>query len=284
MILAASAAGKVGFAGISMRFFVCRVIIGIMSERFLKQLLYGVAYFLIIAAIIFGIYRYFSPEPSCFDNRRNQGEEDIDCGGPCQSCEIKRLQPIQVSRERALFVANDTASLSAELRNPNVSFGAGRFEYRWELYGRAGNLIKSITGNSFVYPGEVKYLIEPDVAVSSAAIGSVKLIIVSPDWLPLNSFSLPKITAGRSSTAITDEGIRTEGLVLNGEAFDLPRLRVIGVLFDKNGSELAVSATELRDVRAFEQRFFTLVFPRSLDRTAVNVQRTKVFVETKLIR
>lgn len=25
-------------------------------------------------------------EPTCFDNIQNQGEEDIDCGGPCQAC------------------------------------------------------------------------------------------------------------------------------------------------------------------------------------------------------
>jgi len=33
------------------------------------------------------------PEPSCYDNMQNQGEEDVDCGGPCDPCEEEKPEP-----------------------------------------------------------------------------------------------------------------------------------------------------------------------------------------------
>lgn len=255
-----------------------------MYRRFLKQILYGAFYIFIAAIFVFALYIYFGAEPTCFDNRKNQGEEDVDCGGPCQSCEIKRLLPLQISRERILPVSQSSVSLSAEVRNPNFTFGLERFSYRWEIYDPSGNLLQTLTAESFIYPNEVKYLIVPEVNIAASAVGSVKLISGDQHWLPAASFPLPRLESIRVRTAVSENRLETTGAIVNNEAFHLRRLRVIGVLFDSSGQELAVSATELRDVRAFEERFFSLVFPRSIDPAAVDFSKTRVFAETKLVR
>ena len=45
-------------------------------------------------------------EPTCYDKRQNQGEEDVDCGGPCHgsaSCNDHHVVPLILFRESAVF-------------------------------------------------------------------------------------------------------------------------------------------------------------------------------------
>src|SRR3989344_1458963 len=100
-----------------------------MPERFGKQVLYGAIYIAIIGGIIAGFYFYFREAPTCFDNRKNQGEQEVDCGGPCESCEIGKLKEIEVENAQAIFVAENLVSLSAEVTNPNSLFGAEALHY-----------------------------------------------------------------------------------------------------------------------------------------------------------
>ena len=45
---------------------------------------------IIFGALILGVFIYAQiqtkPTPSCFDKIKNQGEYDVDCGGPCLAC------------------------------------------------------------------------------------------------------------------------------------------------------------------------------------------------------
>src|SRR3990167_7740487 len=67
-------------------------------NRPLKQFVYGLLYLILFFAASFLIYfLIFKPAPTCFDNKLNHGEEEVDCGGPCPSCELKRLEPLKIS-------------------------------------------------------------------------------------------------------------------------------------------------------------------------------------------
>ena len=47
-----------------------------------------ILFYLLLLALFFGfIYFMTRPEMTCTDGIKNQGEEGIDCGGPCPICE-----------------------------------------------------------------------------------------------------------------------------------------------------------------------------------------------------
>jgi len=132
-----------------------------MDKRLVKQILYGAGYLAVFFFILFIIYLFWlKPAATCFDSRQNQGELGIDCGGPCPACEIKTLIPPESSWIK-YFPADDQTILAVEIRNLNLNWGADYFSYTFDIYGDGGVKIKSLTKNSFIYSGEIKYLFEP---------------------------------------------------------------------------------------------------------------------------
>ena len=103
-----------------------------MSSRYLKQLLYSLAYVLVLTSFIFGVYYFFSKSRRLvLTARAKSGREDVDCGGPCPSCEIRTLGPLTAAKAFALPAGRDAVSFVAEIRNPNINYGAESFDYEF---------------------------------------------------------------------------------------------------------------------------------------------------------
>src|SRR4030042_1047573 len=129
--------------------------------RLLKQIIYGVGYLAVFFLIGFLIYNsHFKPAPTCFDGKQNQNETCVDCVGPCASCEIRTLSPLEAIQIKR-FSGDNQAVVTAEVKNPNLNWGADQFSYTFDVYGKNGAKIKSIAKTSFIYAGEIKYLLEP---------------------------------------------------------------------------------------------------------------------------
>ena len=115
---------------------------------------------LVVGGIGFLIFRAGLPDPSCQDNRKNQGEEDTDCGGPCASCALREQKPVEIFWTRFVQVRANTYDVAAEVRNPNVRIAAVFFDYEFKLFDTAGVAVVSRRGRAFLYPGETAHLIE----------------------------------------------------------------------------------------------------------------------------
>jgi len=237
-----------------------------MELRLIKQIIYGVFYLLIIGLAAFYFYSFFNSKIS-----ESPGVAE-------------RLLPLSISLERAMVIRPNIVSLSAKVLNPNVDFGIGNFDYVWEVYDSSGNIIQTVPGKSFIYPGESKYIIISDSGVDASA-SSVKVVSGDSknwDWLPMESFSKPKLNIVRQETSVSYGRIQITGSVVNGETKEFSRVMIAGILFNSFGREIAVSQTEVRDLRAFEERFFTLTFPSGIDGALVDFSKTQVFAETKI--
>jgi len=47
-----------------------------------KKFIYGVFFLAVFGLIVWGFYEIvLKPTPTCFEQIKNQGEEDVDCGG-----------------------------------------------------------------------------------------------------------------------------------------------------------------------------------------------------------
>lgn len=239
-----------------------------MDARLIKQIIYGGFYFVIAAIIAFYLYSAFvlQTEPTSV---------------------VSSLAPLSVGNERLVSLPFGTTSLIAKIVNPNLSFGAEEFDYTWELYDASGNHLRSLPGNSFIYPGEVKYVAVSDIGAGLENASSVRLTLGDSknwNWLPLVSFSKPNIILMRPETDVSGGRMQRTGTLINNEPFAFSKVRIVGIIFDFLGREAAVSETELRDVRAFEERFFSLNFPRQVDLSLIDFSKTQVFAETRIIR
>lgn len=274
----------------------------ITVSRSLKQFIYGVFYLGIFALVLFGIYSSsFKPLPSCFDGKLNQNETDIDCGGPCISCEEMRLRAPKVTAPVRVFSLSSPrlssldgargrsgqVVLLAEIANPNSTYGA-TVDYRFHLYDRSGTLLETIIGRERLYPSERTYVYEPNVTALAQDISRVELEFGEPldgtrgklEWVVASEMPYPTLAVSRSETVVEDEGrVRVTGVVRNETPVIAREVNVIAVLFDSTlGAELFASQTVITDIGGFDEKSFTVLFPSdSLLRDQVDVAATKIF-------
>ncbi len=252
--------GKVGFAKIPLLIIWCKEYNHKMTRQIIKQIFYGTGFFLIFFLIISGSYFiWLKPSPSCFDGRQNQGEIGIDCGGPCIDCEIKILNPLEVSWLRH-FPVDDRVVIAAEIRNPNFNYGADNFSYIFTIYNYFGEKIYTLNKNSFIYAGEIKYLIEANIDINPKNINKIKLSFSNINWKSKEEFPRPEIQIREIRTE-SAQPIRVSGLVINNNAFALSDVNVVSFLFNKNGFRIGASIAKLGSLPAFEEKFFRIVFP-----------------------
>lgn len=152
-----------------------------MSKRILKQAIIGFLTVIFLFSIGGGFYLIFRPDPTCFDNKKNQGEEDIDCGGPCPSCEIKTLLPLEVS-DILFFPYQDKVDLAAKVLNKNLEWGVKNFQYEFILIGD-DNQKQKISAEDFILPGEIKYLVISPATTTFSPIREVKINILTDSLL-----------------------------------------------------------------------------------------------------
>jgi len=233
--------------------------------RLLKQLIYGIGFLVILFLIGWGIKAlFFAAPPSCFDGIQNQGETGVDCGGPCVSCDIKNAQPIAVHYVK-VFKAAGGLGVVAEIQNPNTTLGATDVAYSVALINALGAIQQTISGNTFIYPGEIKYIIEPYVAQDPAQITQAQISIPTSTiaWVSADQFSKPQIDVQNITTGMNPT-MQVTGRLANQTAYDFPAPIVDALVYNKNGDVLAASQVTLGDLPAFGNESFMVPFAPDL--------------------
>lgn len=269
-----------------------------MGKRLIKQIIYGFGYLAIVFIFFAGIYfAFLKPEPTCFDNKQNQSEIGVDCGGPCAACEIKSLLPLQPIWKN-YFPINGKTALTAQIKNSNVNYGAGKFSYVFDIYNKSGAKIKTISNNSFIYASEIKYVFElADLNYSD--IGEIKISFSDVQWLTNDKFQKPKTQIRERIVKMSDsgqglpagrQGVEVSGYIINENAYPLRKIRLVGFLATSNNIKISVSKTELDNLKAFEERYFKIIFPKevsllgaampsAIEFTFADPNRTEIYAE-----
>ena len=247
------------------------------SRRLAKQIAYGIFFCLFWVVIIYGGYRLFlKPPASCFDNKQNQNEAEVDCGGVCPDCALKPLKPVQMINGQVFSLGGVSALF--EFQNPNPLYGATKLPYTIQILDASGTLLQQVPAETFIYPGEKKYLIQN---LSALAVGeNINVIFGTPDWKSAAEFSSPNMSFPFPGWATKLEGnkILVLGNLQNNETLLFPLITINARFFDISGNLQGVSKTEIHDVKAFEDRFFQIEHPAVLD---LDPSKTQLSVEAK---
>lgn len=243
-----------------------------MNSRLAKQIFYAAGYLSALFLMIFIVYLiWFKPGPTCFDNRQNQDEIGVDCGGSCQACEIKTLILPEVSWLK-YFPADNQTVIAAEIKNSNLNYAADSFSYTVDIYDNSGAKIKSLMKNSFIYAGEIKYLVEP-IEIDSKKIKEILISFSNINWKLNEEFKKPLVQLRELKT----ESTAVSGFLTNNNAFRLSKIRIFGFLYNQYGILISASKTELEDISAFEEKFFKINFQKNL--SGVDINKTKIYAE-----
>ncbi len=237
-----------------------------MDFRVRRQLIVLLVVGLVTAGVIFLLIRANLPEPTCFDAKQNQGEEETDCGGPCLPCALRHQKEVEVLWTRFVKTRTNSYDVVAEMRNPNVKLAARSFQYEFKLFDTTGFMVVSRRGISYLYPGETVHLAEVGLLTQRDVVRA-SLVIDNFDWA-LTDDVAPDIIAGNREYLTEDEdGTKrsiVRALVNNRTIKDIPDVEIVALVFDENGNVLGVNKTLLSEVQASQTMPIKLAWPTLL--------------------
>ena len=231
-----------------------------MDYRQRKQLFIIISYFLFFSLIIFLVYYiWFRHIPTCNDGIKNQRETEIDCGGPCSSCEIKTLKDVNIVWVKAFPIKQGIYDLAAYIDNLNPNYGSGNLSYEFFLYDASDNVIISKKGVTFILPGKPAYVIEPYITTQQS-VSRVKLVLSQPKWEKLEGFEQDLFFIKDKKYSLLDKSVgysQVSGIVKNNSSFDFDRVNVDVIILNSQNQPIGVNKTEIRTLVAGEERYFT---------------------------
>lgn len=230
--------------------------------RLLKKFLYGLLYLSIIGLIAWGVYgKYFTPTLTCTDGLLNQGEEQIDCGGPCIPCELRDLE-LGIGGVDVIKVGDKT-SFVVEIENVSHNYGAIAVPYDVSITDPIGASIQRIRGTFSVYPGDTVYVVESGLDINADNVGEVVFSLDDFEFVSADDLVGYDIDIEDIVVSFPEGAVLLEGVVINDSGFDVKQLRLKALFYSPSGELVNAGATLLSGVKAFEGRDFAIQIPQS---------------------
>ncbi|MBI4385632.1 hypothetical protein HY573_02280 [Candidatus Parcubacteria bacterium] len=263
-----------------------------MERRLFKQLVIGGVYLVVFALIGWGVYgAWFKAAPTCFDNIRNQSEEDVDCGGPCDLCGKRTVKPLEILAKQSVLVRTGAYDLAVRLRNPNQQYGAERFRYTVRWLNGAGAVMAERVGTSYILPHGTRSVLVQNVPLAEPA-AAVDVVFSDYNWVRLDGYhdeprflirapSFTKVAPGEPGFAFAS------AVVINKSGFDFQVVDVNILVLDARGQVLAVSRTVQNTFRNDVERSFRVSWPDPFvgEPERIEVEAlTNVFDETNYLQ
>ncbi|MBU2028366.1 hypothetical protein KJ761_00545 [Patescibacteria group bacterium] len=260
-----------------------------MEKRDIKRFIIVVIYFLIFVTFSLLIYFWLKPAETCFDQKMNQNEQEVDCGGVCQKkCNLLPQFDLTVGEKG--FVESGISGkydLFGEVSNPNNDFGSGSFSYEFKIKDSAGTVLNQFSGKSFILPGEKKYLVATNISAENIP-GEITLAISEVKWEEFINYEKPQLKIINRNYQETSSGVsfsEAYGLLKNESPFDFSTIKINMILKNSAGKIVALNSTVLNTVKTGESRDFKAIWPNKFPgevgdmefQTEVNVFNSESF-------
>lgn len=239
-----------------------------MDYKLKRQLVFGSGFVVIIVLLFFVGYQLFTPKVSCTDGKLNQGEEKIDCGGPCAACKESHLADVDVL-SYYLIPSGKAFDAVSQVRNPNSDYGVPSLQYTFRFYDQARNILGEKKGTTYLLAGQTRYIIESNVSFSSPAAFVAFSIVPGVVWAPqqhlTGQLSLPIFS--KKFETISPPGIgfaKVSGVVQNQTEYSFSTADIHMMLVDSAKQPIAVGETQINDLRFGESRSFVVLFPTAV--------------------
>jgi len=227
-------------------------------QRGLKRTIIVLVYLLLLSLLGTAFYFLFlRTEPTCTDGKLNQGEEKVDCGGPCPKCEeIPKIENAQILEKSIIPSGMNKYDALVKIKNPNSLFGIDRLEYSFNFLDEDGKIISQKEGASFLLPAETKYIFAFNINLDKRP-ASVDFRVKSYKWQKFSGYEEPNIALYQKEFSFISGGPGFAELKLkiqNRSGYDFRKITTRAVLRDRQGNPLAINETNNNDVRINEER------------------------------
>lgn len=213
------------------------------KRRILKQIFIAVIYLAVFSGLGAGVYFLVRPTPA----------------PPLPPAPT--IYPIEIIWSQSFISGPNLYSVAAKIRNPNTNFGASNFDYIFNLYDTDNNLIKTVSEQSFIWPGESKYVVNGGINLSKAPVKAV-FEIKNSNWFEILNFKGVDLTIGNINYGKGKLGsgkfFMVDFTASNNTPFNLEKVYVSAVVLNKEKLPIAVGSTVLENLKSKEHRSFSI--------------------------
>ncbi|MDO8443639.1 MAG: hypothetical protein Q7S78_01460 [Candidatus Azambacteria bacterium] len=187
------------------------------------------------------------------------------------------IYPIEIIWSQVFSAGQNLYSAAAKIKNPNTNFGANNFSYTFYFYDEAGILLDTSASESYIWPGESKYIILGGINLSKNP-AKMQLQLGKPVWKEIKNFSgislsLSNVNYGKGQAG-SGKFFEINFKANNDTPYDLAKVNVSSIVFDENDSPIAAVSTLLENLKSKERRQFSIPWfsafsgaPNSVDLT-----------------
>lgn len=205
--------------------------------------------------------------PSCTDNKRNQGELGVDCGGPCA-----RYCPTQIPLPTVVWVrafpTTDTVyNMVAYIKNQAIDAALREMPYEFRLYDIDNILITRIEGKATVMPNGPSAIFAGTIDVGNRIPKRASFSFLgTPTWVKLSPAVISRLDITTTNTRVFDTATRPklETVVVNNTNFNTGPFDVVGIVYDASGNALAVSKTFVENLGPLQTEKVFMSWPQAL--------------------
>jgi len=232
--------------------------------RLLKKFIYGALYLVFFALIALWVHQaFFVSPPSCFDNKQNQDEEGIDCGGKNFGCPPRELKSIKLDHtDPKLFSLSDSSTaIEVSFSNASKNYGLKSLNYSFDVYDPSGVKIRTSAGIVSISPEETKYAVNV-VDIDRREIGEVDLNVGATDWTLKNLLPAPRpLTLSGIAVSSQNATPAITGVVNNPSSTQFNDIKIVGFAYDNAGTLVMASVTNVPIALPFSTTPFTIFLP-----------------------
>ena len=218
-----------------------------------KQLSYGIV-FLLIIIIVIGVptyFTFFNKPATCFDNRQNQNETGVDCGGVCtKACVADVIENPIVLWSRAFPIANGKYNLVAYLQNPNIDYVSEPFTYVFSIFDENNVLIGSREG-TISAPYDKNFVVfEQAFDAGQRPIGKVTFDITSKITWRKSPSQNTKFSVSSDQIVVIGGTPTLTSTITNKTVDTYTNFYVVAIVYDVDGNAMLVSRTLVDELRS----------------------------------
>ncbi|MBI3627264.1 MAG: hypothetical protein HY220_00735 [Candidatus Sungbacteria bacterium] len=260
-----------------------------MDWRTARQLTVIFIAVLVVGGILFFLtYGYFHQPASCTDNKKNQGEEEVDCGGPCEPCAFKHQKPAEVFFARVLPLRPGNYDVVAEIQNPNDHLAANPLAYRVHVFDDHGVEIATRENLTFAYPSDKIYIVESNFLTERKPVhASLEVIDQATLWTFTNDLR-PEFQIGNKTYVVSaDNEVKVTADVMSRADFGFNQVEIRVALLDNAGNVVGAAKTILDHVSPRQSRRVEFTWPQApqdlvahvdIEAKANGLDKTNVFL------
>lgn len=206
----------------------------------------GIIFFVALGTYV--IVRMYKP-PTCFDQKLNQDELAIDCGGVCKLMCASQVSALNTVWARAFQVTPGLWSALAYVENPNVSAEVYEATYKFTFFDRNNEIIVEREGSTFITHEAILPVFEGRIAFEEKVPYKTKFEWTGTQaWTRLDAVYTVAIEEQQLLKPTTQPEIKA--VLVNKDPFPLTDIEVVVIVFDANDNAIGVSKTYVDRISA----------------------------------